>query len=47
MGQKTKVHAEDGKQEILITREFDLPLELLLKRMPSPNLLSSGWGRKC
>ena len=26
---KTKVHAEDGKQELTITREFDLPVELL------------------
>lgn len=31
MEQKTKVYAEDGKQEIVITREFDLPLELLFK----------------
>jgi uncharacterized protein YndB with AHSA1/START domain len=31
MEQKTKVHAEDGKQEIVITRTFDLPLELLFK----------------
>lgn len=28
---KTKVDAEDGKQEIIITREFDLPVELLFK----------------
>lgn len=31
MEQKTNVFAEEGKQEILITREFDLPLELLFK----------------
>ncbi len=31
MEQKTKINAEDGKQEIVITREFDLPLELLFK----------------
>ena len=31
MEQKTKVSAEDGKQELVITREFDLPLELLFK----------------
>jgi len=31
MERKTKVNAEDGKQEIMITREFDLPLELLFK----------------
>lgn len=28
---KTKIYAEDGKQEIFITREFDLPVELLFK----------------
>ena len=31
MERKTKVHAEEGKQEIRITREFDLPLPLLFK----------------
>jgi len=31
MEQKTKINAEDGKQELMITREFDLPLELLFK----------------
>ena len=36
MERKTKVHAEDGKQEIVITREFDLPLELLFKAYEDP-----------
>ena len=27
MERKTQVHAEDGRQEILITREFDLPVD--------------------
>jgi uncharacterized protein YndB with AHSA1/START domain len=31
MERKTKITAEDGKQELTITREFDLPLELLFK----------------
>lgn len=31
MSLKTKLNVEDGKQEILITREFDLPVELLFK----------------
>src|SRR5882757_9631639 len=31
MERKTQVNAEDGKQELVITREFDLPLELLFK----------------
>ncbi|MBC7400570.1 MAG: SRPBCC domain-containing protein [Mucilaginibacter sp.] len=28
---KTKINAEDGKQDLVITREFDLPIELLFK----------------
>lgn len=28
---KTKIDAEDGKQELMITREFELPVELLFK----------------
>jgi uncharacterized protein YndB with AHSA1/START domain len=31
MERKTKVTAGDGMQDILITREFDLPVELLFK----------------
>jgi len=31
MERKTKIHAEDGQQTIIITREFDLPVELLFK----------------
>jgi len=31
MEQKTKVNAESGKQDYVITREFDLPLELLFR----------------
>jgi len=33
---KTKVNAEDGKQELVITREFDLPVELLFKAYEDP-----------
>ena len=39
MEQKTKVKAEDGKQEIMITREFDLPLELLFKAYAEPEIV--------
>lgn len=28
---KTKVNAEDGKLEVVITREFELPVELLFR----------------
>lgn len=44
MEQKTKVHAEDGKQELLITREFDLPLELLFKAYTVPEFLEQWMG---
>ena len=39
MEQKTKINAEDGKQEIVITREFDLPLELLFKAYAEPEIV--------
>ena len=39
MEQKTKVHAEDGKQELMITREFDLPVDLLFKAHAEPEFL--------
>lgn len=35
---KTKVHAEDGKHDILITREFELPVELLFKAHVEPEI---------
>lgn len=46
MTQKTKVHAEDGKQEILITREFDLPLDLLFKAYIDPEIVEQWMGTK-
>jgi uncharacterized protein YndB with AHSA1/START domain len=36
---KTKVNAEEGKQDMVITREFDLPLELLFKAYSEPELI--------
>jgi len=39
MEQKTKINAEDGKQEIMITREFDLPLDLLFKAYVEPDIV--------
>jgi uncharacterized protein YndB with AHSA1/START domain len=44
MEQKTKIHAEDGKQELVITREFDLPLELLFKAYAEPDLVAQWMG---
>src|SRR6476469_6222046 len=46
MEQKTKIDAEDGKQEILITREFDLPLELLFKAYAEPEIVEQWMGTK-
>ncbi|HTI61630.1 SRPBCC domain-containing protein [Mucilaginibacter sp.] len=43
---KTKVNAEDGKQDIMITREFDLPLELLFKAFSEPELIEQWMGTK-
>ncbi|MES2850059.1 MAG: SRPBCC domain-containing protein [Bacteroidota bacterium] len=43
---KTKIHAEDGKQELVITREFDLPLELLFKAYMEPEIVEQWMGTK-
>ena len=39
MGLKTKFNAEDGKQDITITREFDIPVELLFKAHVDPEII--------
>jgi uncharacterized protein YndB with AHSA1/START domain len=44
MEQKTKIHAEDGKQALVITREFDLPLELLFKAHVEPGIVEQWMG---
>ena len=46
MEQKTKINAEDGKQELVITREFDLPLELLFKAYVEPEIVAHWMGTK-
>ena len=46
MERKTKVNAEDGKQELMITREFDLPLELLFKAYAEAELFEQWMGTK-
>src|SRR6185503_2040069 len=38
MSNKTTVTAEDGKQELFITREFDAPRELLFRAHTDPEL---------
>src|SRR6266704_5722574 len=46
MEQKTKITAENGKQELVITREFDLPLELLFKAYTEPGIIEQWMGTK-
>ena len=46
MEQKTKIKAEDGKQEIVITRAFDLPVSLLFKAYTEAELLEQWMGNK-
>jgi uncharacterized protein YndB with AHSA1/START domain len=46
MERKTKLNAEDNKHDILITREFDLPLELLFKAYEEPEIVAQWMGTK-
>lgn len=41
---KTKIKAEDGKQDLIITRKFDLPLPLLFKAYVEPELVEQWMG---
>lgn len=43
---KTQVNAEDGKQELHITREFDLPVALLFKAYAEPTIVEQWMGTK-
>jgi uncharacterized protein YndB with AHSA1/START domain len=46
MEPKTKIRADDGSQETVITREFDLPLALLFKAYVEPGLIAQWMGTK-
>ena len=46
MGLKTKVKAESSRQELIIEREFDLPLDLLFKAYSEAGLLEKWMGTK-
>ena len=41
---RTKILAEPGKQEVIITREFDAPRQLVFKAYSDPNLIPQWWG---
>ena len=36
---KTKINAEDGKLDLVITREFELPIDLLFKAYEEPEIV--------
>jgi uncharacterized protein YndB with AHSA1/START domain len=46
METKTKIEAIEGRQEIFITREFDLPLELLFKAYEEAEIVAQWMGTK-
>jgi uncharacterized protein YndB with AHSA1/START domain len=46
MEQKTKINAEDGRQDLMITREFDLPVELLFRAHIEPDIIEQVMGTK-
>jgi len=43
---KTNIIAEPGKQEIVMTRVFDAPRELVFKAYTDPKLIPQWWGPK-
>ena len=43
---KTKIVAEEGKQDLLITREFDLPVDLLFKAYVEAGIVEQWMGTK-
>lgn len=46
MEQKTKVQAVDGTQTILVTRDFELPVELLFRAYAEAELVEQWMGTK-
>lgn len=46
MEMKTQIHAEDGKQELTITRAFEIPVELLFKAYTTPEIVEQWMGTK-
>jgi len=46
MEKKTKITAEEGKQELTITREFELPVDLLFKAYSESELVEQWMGTK-
>lgn len=46
MERKTQINAEAGKQELVITREFDLPVDLLFRAYADAEIVEQWMGTK-
>lgn len=46
MEKKTKIHAEDDRLDLVITREFDLPVELLFKAHTESDIVAQWMNTK-
>lgn len=46
MERKTKIAAEDGKHDLVITRNFDLPIELLFRAYEDPEIVEQWMGTR-
>ena len=46
MERKTKVHAEEGNHDLFITREFELPVQLLFKAYTEAEIVEQWMGTK-
>jgi len=46
MERKTKINAENGRQDLVVTREFDLPLDLLFKAYVEPEIVEQWMSTK-
>ena len=46
MERKTKIKAEDAKQELVITREFELPLDLLFRAYIEAEIIEQWMGTR-
>ncbi|HRP58034.1 SRPBCC domain-containing protein [Agriterribacter sp.] len=46
MERKTKVHAEEGRQDLIITREFDLSVALLFRAYTEAGIVEQWMGTK-
>ncbi len=44
MSNQTQVTVEPGTQEIVVTREFDAPPDVVQAALTDPDLISQWWG---